>query len=164
MDFRPTEAPLLRLMSMIARKHRANAHAMMKDQEVSHGQPPVLFELTRNDGLRQSELANRLRIKPATLTAMINRMVKNGHVERRTEPQDQRVSRVYLTDQGRAAVNDVRAAMQLSEQIVLDGLTPEEKMLLRRLLLQMFDNVSRHDDLVSQQTKGALPNDESKVE
>jgi DNA-binding MarR family transcriptional regulator len=94
-----------------------------------------------------------MRVKPATVTVMLNRMVKNGHVERRPDPQDQRVSRVYLTDKGRAAVDEVRAALHTSEDRVLEGITPEEKMLLRRLLIHMFDNVKKYEQIISRQTK-----------
>jgi DNA-binding MarR family transcriptional regulator len=140
-------------MAGIMRQHHYNSHLMLKDQDIHPGQPPVLFELSRNDGLRQSELAERMRVKPATLTVMLNRMVKNGHVERRPDPFDQRVSRVFLTDKGRAAVDEVRAALHTSEEYVFEGITPEEKMLLRRLLLHMFDNVKKAEQIVSRQTK-----------
>src|SRR5690606_27102253 len=73
----PPDSPLMRLMSRVVRQHHYNSHLMLKDHNVHPGQPPVLFELTRQDGLRQSELAERLRIKPSTVTVMLNRMVKN---------------------------------------------------------------------------------------
>ncbi|MDF2717009.1 MAG: putative transcriptional regulator [Paenibacillus sp.] len=153
MEPKSAETSLMRIMAGIMRQHHYNSHLMLKDQDIHPGQPPVLFELSRNDGLRQSELAERMRVKPATLTVMLNRMVKNGHVERRPDPFDQRVSRVFLTDKGRAAVDEVRAALHTSEEYVFEGITPEEKMLLRRLLLHMFDNVKKAEQIVSRQTK-----------
>lgn len=158
MDPKSAETSLMRMMAGIMRQHHYNSHLMLKDQDVHPGQPPVLFELSRNDGLRQSELAERMRVKPATVTVMLNRMVKNGHVERRPDLQDQRVSRVYLTDKGRAAVDEVRAVLHKSEDHVLEGITPEEKMLLRRLLIHMFDNVKKYEQIISRQTKEE-PND-----
>jgi DNA-binding MarR family transcriptional regulator len=146
------DTPLMALMASVMRQHHYNSHLTLKDQDVFPGQPPLLFELSRNDGLRQSELAERMRIKPATVTVMLNRMVKNGHVERRPDPNDHRVSRVYLTDKGRAAVDEVRSALHASEAYALEGITPEEKMLLRRLLIHMFDNVTHYEQLVSRQT------------
>lgn len=144
---------LTRMMAKLTRQHQYNSHLLLKDHEVHPGQPPLLFLLSRHEGLRQSELAERLRIKPATVTVMLNRMVKNGLVERRTDPKDQRVSRVYLTDRGWSAVDEVRSALQMSEAHVFEGITPEEKMLLRRLLLHMIDNVTKYEQLLSRQTK-----------
>lgn len=153
MDPKSPGTPLMALMASVMRQHHYNSHLMLKDQDVHPGQPPVLFELSRNDGLRQSELAERMRIKPATVTVMLNRMVKNGHVERRTDPNDHRVSRVYLTDKGRAAVDEVRSALHSSESYALEGITPEEKMLMRRLLMHMYDNVKKYEQLFSRQNK-----------
>lgn len=147
------EPPLMALMARLMRQHHYNSHLSLRDQDVHPGQPPVLFELSRHDGLRQSELAAKMRVKPATVTVMLNRMVKNGHVERRPDPSDQRVWRVYLTEKGRAAVKEVREALDASEAYALQGVTPEEKMLLRRLLLHMFDNVKQYEAIISRQTK-----------
>ncbi|MEF3302406.1 MarR family winged helix-turn-helix transcriptional regulator [Paenibacillus sp. GYB003] len=152
------------LMARLMRQHHYNSHLSLKDQDVHPGQPPVLFELSRHDGLSQSELAAKMRVKPATVTVMLNRMVKNGHVERRPDPNDQRVQRVYLTDKGRAAVQEVREALQASEAYALRGVTPEENMLLRRLLLHMFDNVKQYEQIISRQMKEAPPDDANQMD
>ncbi|MFD0714595.1 MarR family winged helix-turn-helix transcriptional regulator [Paenibacillus sp. GCM10027626] len=141
------EFPLMGLMARLMRQHHYNSHLSLKDQAVHPGQPPVLFELSRNDGISQSELAAKIRVKPATVTVMLNRMVKNGHVQRRPDPKDNRVSRVFLTDKGRAAVEEVRAALHASETNALRGITEEEKRLLRRLLLHMYHNVHEKEVL-----------------
>lgn len=147
------EMPLMALVSRLTRQHHYNSFLSLKDQDVHPGQPPVLFELSRRDGLRQSELAEKLRVKPATITVMLNRMVKNGHVERRTDPDDQRVSRVFLTDKGRAAVTEVREALRASEAHALEGITEEEKAQVRRLLLHMYENVKAYETVISLQKK-----------
>ncbi|GAA3413488.1 MarR family winged helix-turn-helix transcriptional regulator [Paenibacillus hodogayensis] len=160
----PPEAPLMGLMARLMRQHHYNSHLSLKDQDVHPGQPPVLFELSRHDGLRQNELAAKMRVKPATVTVMLNRMVKNGHVERRADPSDQRVWRVYLTDKGRSAVKEVHEALNASEAYALQGVTPEEKMLLRRLLLHMFDNVKQYEQIISRQTKEERGRDENQMD
>ncbi|PYI52531.1 MarR family winged helix-turn-helix transcriptional regulator [Paenibacillus flagellatus] len=143
------------LMSKLLRQHHSNSHLLLKSNDVHPGQPPLLFLLARHDGLRQHELAERLRVKPATVTVMVNRLVKNGLVERRADPDDQRATRVYLTAKGRGAVDEVRGALQESEAHALEGVTPEERMELRRILLRMYDNVTRHERFISRHTKGA---------
>lgn len=151
-------------MARLMRQHHYNSHLSLKDQDVHPGQPPVLFELSRHDGLSQRELAAKMRVKAATVTVMLNRMVKNGHVERRPDPNDQRIQRVYLTDKGRAAVDEVREALHASEAYALKGVTPEERMLLRRLLLHMFDNVKQYEQMISRQTKEGRTDAESEMD
>lgn len=107
------------------------------------GQPPMLFALYKKDGQSQKELAKQLNIKPATITVMLTRMEKAGLLERRKDPDDQRVVRVYLTITGRdVCLKVVKVTDGISEECFRD-FTQEEKMLLRRLLMQMKENLTK---------------------
>jgi DNA-binding MarR family transcriptional regulator len=75
-----------------------------------HGQPSVLNALWAQEGMTQSEIAAQLNRSPSTITKMLQRMEKAGFVARCDDPEDERISRVYLTDAGhevRSAVEDV---------------------------------------------------------
>lgn len=62
-----------------------------------HSQGSCLKIIRQFEGLSQRELADILRIERATATVMLQKMERNGLIERRTDPLDQRVSRLYLT-------------------------------------------------------------------
>lgn len=82
---------------------RDRVHTRMEEIGLSRGQGFILFRLGCEDGLSQAELARQTMVRPATLTAALQRMETAGLIERRTDPADQRVSRVYLTPKGREA-------------------------------------------------------------
>lgn len=132
---------LTRLMGHVMRLHFNSIHAMLRHQGLYPGQPPLLFQLSQNDGQSQKELAEKLRIKPATITVMLNRMEKNGLVERKPDERDQRISRVYLTDKGRKAHEEVEEVLRRLEAKCFERFTQEEKVLLRRFLLHMYENM-----------------------
>ena len=90
------------LMAQVSRLHHTRAHALLRDIGLHRGQPPLLFALWDEDGQSQAALAERLGIAPATLTRMVQRMERAGFVERRADPADERLSRVHLTEAGRA--------------------------------------------------------------
>ena len=77
------------------------------------------------------------------MTKMVKRMYKAGFVERRSDPDDQRVSRVYLTDDGRAVQAQVKQVWRTMEEETFDGFTLEERVLLRRFFLQIRENLLR---------------------
>jgi DNA-binding MarR family transcriptional regulator len=129
------------ILSRMMKLRRSNIHLQLRDQEVYPGQPPLLFHLSRHEGQSQKEIAQELQLAPATLTVMLNRMEKTGHIERRPDSQDQRISRAYLTPKGKAALNEVKEAMNVLEVQCFHNITEEEKLLMRRLLLQMYDNM-----------------------
>jgi DNA-binding MarR family transcriptional regulator len=70
-------------------------------------------------------------------------MEKAGLVERKHDAEDQRVSRVYLTETGRALQGDVERTWSRLEDEIFDGFTLEERVLLRRFFLQMRENLMR---------------------
>jgi DNA-binding MarR family transcriptional regulator len=131
------------LLAQICRLHHARAHTLLETLGLYHGQPPMLHALWKQEGLTHSELAAKLHVQPATMTKMVKRMEKAGFVERKSDPDDQRVSRVYLTDAGRAVKAEVRQVWRTMEEETFDGFTMEERVLLRRFFLQMRENLIR---------------------
>jgi DNA-binding MarR family transcriptional regulator len=97
------------LLANICHLHRTRARQLFDAIGLYRGQPLVLLALWEQEGFTQSELAERLRIAPATVTKMLQRMEKTGFIQRKPDAQDQRVSRVYLTKAGRAIQGDVEA-------------------------------------------------------
>ena len=60
---------------------------------------------------------------------------------RRTSPEDARANHIFLTEQGRALEEPVNRVWFEVEEELLAQMTPEERMLLRRLVLQMRENL-----------------------
>jgi DNA-binding MarR family transcriptional regulator len=73
-------------------------------QKVSLSGLGVLRVLVAEDGLKASEVADRAWSNPATLTSVVNTLVKDGFVVRKPDDADRRVVRLYLTEPGRAVV------------------------------------------------------------
>ena len=138
----PTEAESLdSLFAQICRLKHARIHTLLETLSLYRGQPSVLQALWEQEGLMHTELARRLQVQPATITKMLQRMEKAGFVERRPDPDDQRVSRVYLTDAGRAVRADVQQVWRQLEEEAFASFTLEERVLLRRFFLQVRENL-----------------------
>ena len=138
----PTEAESLdSLFAQICRLKHARIHTLLETLGLYRGQPSVLQALWEQEGLMHTELARRLQVQPATITKMLQRMEKAGFIERRPDPEDQRVSRVYLTDAGRAVRADVQQVWRQLEEEAFAGFTLEERVLLRRFFLQVRENL-----------------------
>jgi DNA-binding MarR family transcriptional regulator len=68
-------------------------------------------------------------------------MEKAGFVERRSDPDDERVSRVYLTDEGRSIRTQVERVWRTLDKETFREINAEERELLRRFFLQMRENL-----------------------
>lgn len=135
------DRPLMSMMHHITRHHFNHIHVALSEYDVYPGQPPLMFSLARRNGQSQRELAEQLDIKAATLTVMIQRMEKNGLVRRESDPEDQRISRIYMTDKGFETLQVVRETLDRLEQQAVAGFTEEEIHLLRGLLSRIKHNV-----------------------
>lgn len=102
---------------------------------VTYPQYLVLLVLWERDGLRVSDLGERLQLDSATLTPLLKRLEAQGVVERRRGERDERVVEIHLTPDGRAlrrrATGIPRAMLERS------GLSPEQAIALRRTLRQL---------------------------
>ena len=130
------------LLAQVARLHHHRAHESLDLLGLYRGQPPVLFALWNQDGMTHSELAEKLEITPATVTRMIQRMEKTGFVQRRPDVADQRVSRVYLTEAGRAVHAQLQSIRERMEVENFAGFSNEEQLMLRKFLLRIRDNLA----------------------
>lgn len=125
----------------ILRLHHYKAHKLLEEIGLYPGQPPLLFILNNSDGKSQKELANIMHLKPSTINVMIKRMEKTELIERKQDSEDQRVSRVYITDKGKEVCKKSHNVMKEMENKMFSNLTKDELVIIRRLLLQVKNNL-----------------------
>lgn len=128
-------------LAQLCKAHRYSVGAALRDLELHVGQEMILLQLWAEEGMPQSQLAERLEVEPPTLSKMLHRMERDGLVERCPSADDARISRVSLTARGRALQQPVTERWASVEARLIAGLTTEERLLLRRLLLQLRTNL-----------------------
>ncbi len=141
MHKKPHPDTLDSLLANVCHLHRTRFQQLFEALGLYQGQPPLLRQLWDQEGLTQSELAERLKLAPATVTKMLQRMEKTGFIRRQPDTDDQRISRVYLTEAGRAVQDRAEEVFRTLEAETFANLTLEETLLLRRLFLQIRENL-----------------------
>ena len=131
-------------LAQVCKLHRQRADNLLNTIGLHVGQEMFLTELWRKDGIPQTELAEQLSLQPATVTNSLRRMEREDIVERHDDSDDQRVSRVYLTGKGRGLEGPVEEKWGQLESEAFAGFSLEERVLLRRLLLQVYQNLAGH--------------------
>lgn len=129
------------LLVQVCRLHHAMAHSSFEPLGLYRGQPVLLDILWQEDGLTHSDLARYLDVTPATITKMVQRMEKSGWLERRDDPDDQRVSRVFLTTAGCEIKTKLEHVKKHLDRETFAGLTAEERDTLYELLLKVRENL-----------------------
>jgi len=105
------------------------------------GQAILLVVLAEGDGLTHSEIARALQISPAAATKVIKRLEELHYLQRCPDPSDERISRVFLLEDGRAILAQIHEAFRKINQAILDGFSGEEEQALRAFLQRIHINL-----------------------
>ncbi|TAK70808.1 MAG: MarR family transcriptional regulator [Actinomycetota bacterium] len=97
----------------------------------------VLAVLADSEQPTQLALGRVVGVDKTTLTAVLDRLERNGLVRRRPDPHDRRVRIPEVTDAGRGVVRRVEVARADREAEAVDGLSAAEQDLLREVLLRL---------------------------
>ena len=122
------------VISDVARLLRTEFDRRVRRLGITRAQWLVLTRLHRRPGASHSELAEMMEVEKATAGRMIDRLVANGWVERRSEPGDKRVKRVYLTREAERVHKRIwRVAEDTVETALADLSSRESKQLFTLL-------------------------------
>jgi MarR family transcriptional regulator for hemolysin len=106
----------------------------LRDTGVSHAQFLALAHLIALGPLSQSELADRLFITPATAVRLVDRMERDGWVNRRIDSDDGRVKRVGATEKATKVWEDVSREGRAILDQAYRGVHPAEIETVKRVL------------------------------
>ena len=101
----------------------------------------VLAVLRERAGCTMNELADFTTIDRTTLTRALDRMVRDGLIERRSDALDRRSTRLMLTAAGAAAFRRVLPRVVEQNERAMQGFDEGERAALRALLHRMIRNL-----------------------
>lgn len=129
------------LLIQICKARRNKANEMLAKFDIHAGQDVLLTYLGQEDGQTVSNLVEKICISHATMVRMIERMESNDLIHKAKDENDMRVSRIYLTDKGKTALQEVYAVWKSLEEKTLMGISGEDQDTLRRILGNLLDNL-----------------------
>ena len=136
--FQPT--PMMQIIHL-SKLFRDQLRKASEDAGIPGGYRMILMELSHTESATQYELAKRTHLTAPTVSVTLQKMEHDGYITRTPDENDLRQMRVSLTEKGKAAEADNRARANALEQVILAGLSDEEKALLTTLLTSMETNL-----------------------
>ena len=139
-ELRETPVKLCHDISRLFRAHLRSEGEM--DGVLSQpGARAILSMIAVSEGLCQRELVRATHLRPPTVSVILQKMEEEGMVERRSDENDRRIIRVYLTDYGRAMDAETIARIQKADALALAGLSEDEQSTLMTLLDRIRENL-----------------------
>jgi MarR family transcriptional regulator, organic hydroperoxide resistance regulator len=106
----------------------------------------VLLCLNHGEGISQQDLAERLLLTKGNICVMVQKMEGAGLIERRSDPDDQRFLRLYMTSAGKEKLREIMPEHMAMTGNVLRGLTQAEQKTLHELLCRVDDTLNEDED------------------
>lgn len=129
----------------VARLIRQRINEQASALGLSQGQARVINYVFYEPGLKQTELADRLEVRPISVVRLIDSLVELGAVERRTDPVDRRVFRLHLTAKGDEIRRQVWPIMTEQWHIAMAGMSQQDVERLQTIIALMKDNLVNRD-------------------
>jgi DNA-binding MarR family transcriptional regulator len=129
------------LTSDVSRLLRKRFDVVSRRFGVTGPQWRMLAAVRRTPGINQGALAQWLEVEAITAGRMIDRLEKSGMVERRADPGDRRVWRLYLTDAATPLLDELFICATDVFEEAQQGFAPAERELLLTLLERVRANL-----------------------
>lgn len=130
--------------------HRAH-HKRVGEEQTAQGlgdlgSPMLLLSLYRMEQKSgrppsQRDLAERMRLSPASVAVSLKSMERENYVTRHQDERDARLNRIVLTPRGRDAIQACHETFFAVDRQMLSGFTPEEIEQLDGYFRRMLHNL-----------------------
>ena len=145
MQCKMDEIPLMGIMGIALHQMINTAKGMDKEFDLNRSQAAIWFTLHRRGTMSQRELAEELNMTAPSITSAIQKMEREEYITRSPDKWDQRVMRLALAERGKACIQSVKEVGSRMDEVILSGMSLEEKLLFRRLMLQVKDNLENYE-------------------
>ena len=132
---------LLFTLGEVQRLVRAYADREAARYGITRAQWAVLAKVERNEGMKQTELAEQMEMQPITLTRLIDKLCESDWLERRGDENDRRVNRLYLRKAGRQLLGKLSGLRSELTATALEGINPADALRLLTQLETIKENV-----------------------
>lgn len=128
-------AQIRRVNNLISR--RVNHYSRLngvEDVTAMHGWILAFLYESRDREVYQRDIERAFSITRSTVTNILQLMEKKGYIRRVSVPQDARLKRLVLTEEGARAHQQIMLSLRQTDQFISGLLTEEENAELLRLL------------------------------
>jgi len=136
------------LITRLLRKRfdeRARTVPLSNGETLTRAQWRMLGAIHFQEGATQREVAERLEIGPVAAGQTIDRLEESKLVERRADPADRRVRRLYVTDEALPVLARLGLLGDSEDQYAIVGIPAKDMKLLTGLLDDVIENLTATD-------------------
>ncbi|MBX0314108.1 MarR family winged helix-turn-helix transcriptional regulator [Planococcus glaciei] len=144
---------ILREIGMIARALDSISNIEFKEFDLTKGQYLYLVRICENPGIIQEQLIDLIKVDRSTATRAIQKMEANGFIEKKDDPGNKKIKKLFPTDKGNAVYPFIKRENDHSNKVALDGFSELEEEMAFELLQRIRKNIETDWDFVKKGNK-----------
>ncbi len=102
----------------------------------------ALYYLDNEESISQKNLAIKMKTKDPSIARLLDRMERDGLIQRIKSKEDRRVTYVKLTDKGKTLKDEVLPEGEIFSDILLDGISDDDLKTFQKVLDALVMNVA----------------------
>jgi MarR family transcriptional regulator for hemolysin len=104
----------------------------------------VINTLTSQNGTTQREIADKLGLDTSSLIPLIDRLEAKELVQRKPDPSDRRINRLYLTTRAEVLLNAMHSCILSIRKILTKGIRKDQIEVTQQVLERISQNLIHH--------------------
>lgn len=100
----------------------------------------IIKAILENPGITQNEIGDLVFKDNASVTRIIDLMVKSEYITRHVHPDDRRKTNLKVTDSGKKVIREVQNIVENNREVALEGVSKEELEMMYSALLTISEN------------------------
>lgn len=135
------EREILREIGTITRCINSISDIKYKNINLQKGQFIFLIRVCENPGINQRDLSKLLKVDKTTTAKAIQKLINVGYIERKEEPSDKRMWRLYPLQKALDAYDYITKEENRVNEDYYNNFNNEEKKLVYNLLKKLRENI-----------------------
>lgn len=138
-----TATEVAQLWRHVNREMRELIRSTVKHDDLPPLTFPVLFHIRKEPGITVSELARKIGAAKSHISTLTDGLVRDGYIEKQSDPSDQRLIRMYLTAAAVTLLKEHEERAQAMWAMVLEELPERDLEDLARFLRNLLGAFER---------------------
>ncbi|WP_239634170.1 MarR family transcriptional regulator [Paenibacillus sp. H1-7] len=155
-SMQPTTLELDRQFRTMIRKFIVERDKIVVKQTLTLPQLNVLSMLDREGPLKAGTLSDELHFSPGAMTALCDKLVKDGYVSRQRPHNDRRIMLLSITARGKQLLQEVVPMQKEHMRLLFQGFSDEDVRCLLQLSSRVFQNLHGYSEAMKRRIEETL--------
>lgn len=110
---------------------------------VTRSQCVAMYHISKAETINQKELAQNMHIRESTMTGLLDRLERDGLIERKVDTDDMRKKSIFLSQKGRSKLDKViEMSLNFSDNVV-EGISKKDQDKFYQIMKMMVESTTK---------------------